>query len=64
MRHSQGHAVIVRMFFLLESLRGNGTKLFTSLKHNPAEPEKSVPVNVNIAYNSVRKDLKVLLHIL
>lgn len=25
---------IVRVFFLLESLRGNGTKLFTSLKHN------------------------------
>lgn len=34
-RHSSGHGDIVRVFFLLESRRGNGTKLFTSLKHNP-----------------------------
>lgn len=34
-RHSSGHGDMVRVFFLLESRRGNGTKLFTSLKHNP-----------------------------
>lgn len=33
---SRGQGDIVRVFFLFESRRGNGTKLFTSLKHNPA----------------------------
>lgn len=33
---SCGQGDIVRVFFLFESRRGNGTKLFTSPKHNPA----------------------------
>lgn len=36
-KQSRGQGDIVRVFFLFESRRGNGTKLFTSLKHNPVD---------------------------
>lgn len=38
--HWENHEDIVRVFFLLESRRGKGTKLFTSLKHNPVGGKK------------------------
>lgn len=41
-RHNCGQGDIVRVFFLFESRRGNGTKFFTSLKHNPAGTMKKV----------------------
>lgn len=41
---SCGQGDIVRVFFLFESRRGNGTKLFTSLKHNPADTTRMVIV--------------------
>lgn len=41
---SRGQGDIVRVFFLFESRRGNGTKLFTSLKHNPVDTMRTVIV--------------------
>lgn len=64
-RHSLGHGDIVRVFFLLESRRGNGTKLFTSLKHNPVSKrqKQSVFLHMQHVHNSNsklnRKPLKV-----
>lgn len=57
-RHSQGHAVIVRMFFLLESRRGNGTKLFTSLKHKPVGPRGRKELDLAVWIMSTTLTLK------
>lgn len=43
---------IVRVFFLFESRRGNGTKFFTSLKHNPVGKRvKTICLNLNNKVN-------------
>lgn len=57
---SCGQGDIVRVFFLFESRRGNGTKLFTSPKHNPADTMRTVVITYYycIDYRNVKTPLR------